>query len=84
MFSNPLQDAGLFDGYVVLAKMKDLAHIKSDCDEFSSKYTYPYSSAVLRFMNLPFAYNVPRFKNLSYQKFFDKQRLEALEKNLNI
>lgn len=69
---------------VVLAKMKDLAHIKSDCDEFSSKYTYPYSSAVLRFMNLPFAYNVPRFKNLSYQKFFDKQRLEALEKNLNI
>ena len=69
---------------VVLAKMKDLAHIKSDCDEFSSKNTYPYSSAVLRFMNLPFAYNVPRFKNLSYQKFFDKQRLEALEKNLNI
>lgn len=58
---------------VVLAKMKDLAHIKSDCDEFSSKHTYPYSSAVLRFMNLPFAYNVPRFKNLSYQKFFDKQ-----------
>ncbi len=69
---------------VVFAKMKDLAHIKSDCDEFSSKNTYPYSSAVLRFMNLPFAYNVPRFKNLSYQKFFDKQRLEALEKNLNI
>lgn len=58
---------------VVLAKMKDLAHIKSDCDEFSSKHTYPYSSAVLRFMNLPFAYNVPRFKNLSYKKFFDKQ-----------
>lgn len=58
---------------VVLAKMKDLAHIKSDCDEFSSKHTYPYSSAVLRFMNLPFAYNVPRFKNLSYRKFFDKQ-----------
>lgn len=58
---------------VVLAKMKDLAHIKSDCDEFSSKHTYPFSSAVLRFMNLPFAYNVPRFKNLSYKKFFDKQ-----------
>lgn len=58
---------------VVLAKMKDLAHIKSDCDEFSSKHSYPFSSAVLRFMNLPFAYNVPRFKNLSYKKFFDKQ-----------
>lgn len=58
---------------IVLAKMKDLAHIKSDCDEFSSKHTYPFSSAVLRFMNLPFAYNVPRFKNLSYKKFFDKQ-----------
>lgn len=58
---------------VILAKMKDLAHIKSDCDEFSSKHTYPFSSAVLRFMNLPFAYNVPRFKNLSYKKFFDKQ-----------
>lgn len=58
---------------VVLAKMKDLAHIKSDCNEFSSKHTYPFSSAVLRFMNLPFAYNVPRFKNLSYKKFFDKQ-----------
>jgi hypothetical protein len=26
-------------------------------------------------MNLPFAYNVPRFKNLSYKKFFDKQWL---------
>ena len=35
-----------------------------------------YSQTLLRSMNIPFGYTLPRYKNLSYEKLFDRQRLE--------
>lgn len=42
--------------------------------------SYPYSKPVLRAMNVPFGYNLSRYKNLSFEKIFYREQLYEKQK----
>ena len=47
---------------------------------YAVEKTGTYSKTLTRILNTPFAYNVARYKNLSYETLFDKESNETSEK----
>lgn len=58
-----------------LEYIKGLLKISADTSDFESgENVVPYSKPLLRAMNIPFGYTVPRYKNLSYENLFNRGR----------